>query len=260
MLSHRRTQLGLIAVSVVLLMLVGGLFIVPKVGVALAQTPTPTPSPAGPTPTPPPSGVTRSVSVVGHGEVKAAPDQATITIGVESEAPSAADALDDNNTKMTALLGVIRGAGVASRDTQTSNFSIFPVYQDSRGSESPQVVGYRVSNQVTITVRDLDNLGSLLDAVVEAGANQIHGISFGFNDPQGLLDQARENAMREAERKAAQLAALADAELGQVLTISEGGVSPQPLVAMDRAMAAAVPIEPGEATVSIDIQVTYAIR
>lgn len=258
---YSRGALKTMLLIVVAVMLIGAFAFLawPRPRLARAQTRTPTPASVT-------SDIPRTVSVAGHGEVQAPPDQAVVIIGVESQAATAEAALDDNSSKMAALLSVIRGAGIASKDIQTTNFSIFPVYEErtNRSTEPPAVVGYRVSNQVVVKVRPIDTLGTLLDAVVRAGANQIHGISFGFSDPQALLDQARERAMNDAQRKATQLATLGESELGLVLTISEGGVTPPPVImqrgfALEEA-AAAVPIEAGEATVAVDVQVTYALR
>lgn len=258
MYSRATLKIGLTVIVAIFALAALAVLALPRAGLARAQTPTPTPPAAAP-------GLTRTVSVAGHGEMRAAPDQATVTIGVESQAPTAEAALDDNNTRMTALLRVIRNAGVASKDIQTSGFNIFPIYQERRvETEPPEVTAYRVSNQVVVTVRQLDALGPLLDAVVRAGANQIHGIAFGFSDPQGLRDQAREQAMNDAHRKASQLATLGNSQLGPVLTITEGGAQPPPII-MERTLAVAkaaepVPVEVGEVAVTVDVQVTYALR
>ncbi|MCZ7573814.1 MAG: SIMPL domain-containing protein [Ardenticatenaceae bacterium] len=259
MRSHAYVKTIVIVAAALSMMAALALLAWPRTGLARAQTPTPPPGAAAA------SELTRTVSVSGHGEVQATPDQATVTVGVQSQAATAEAALDENNTKMAALLKVIKDAGVASKDIQTSNFSIFPVYEEKNVSnEPPRVIGYRVNNQVVVKVRSLDALGSLLDAVVKAGANQIQGIAFGFADPQALLDQAREQAMKDAQRKATQLATLGNSQLGPVLTISEGGVTP-PRVVVERTMVApaaapAVPVEAGESTVTVDVQVTYTLR
>lgn len=253
MRSSFNTRRGLIALCSLLVIVAMVLQIVPRPGLVYGQTPT---TAADPVPN-------RSVSVAGHGEVQAAPDQATISIGVESQAASADAALDDNNAKMAALLKIMKDGGVASKDIQTSNLNISPVYGESRGDAAPPVTGYRVSNQVSTTIRNLDALGPMLDRVVKAGANQIYGISFGFADPQALLDQARDKAMADANRRAKQLATLGQARLGVALTISEGAISPpmpMPMMRMMADSAGSVPIEAGSASVSVDVQVTYALN
>lgn len=220
-------------------------------------TPTPTPGqPAAST-----SQVVRTVSVSATGSAAATPDQATINLGVRTQGDTADEALDDNNEQMTALLATLRAAGVAARDIQTSDFSIYPQYADSSNG-TLRITGYEVSNRVIVTVWNLTNFGGVLDAAVEAGGNQVDGIQFGFNDPAALLDQAREQAMTEAARKATQLATLADVQVGTVVSISESGAVPQPMFArspMEQAADAAVPVETGESAVTVTVQVTYEL-
>ena len=239
-----------------------GAALVLRPGFANAQQP-PTPTPVVETPAPADSGVIRTVSVSATGIVSATPDKATINLGVRTQAETAAEALDENTEQMQALIATLREAGVASRDIQTSDFSIYPQYE-SRPNGTTTITGYEVSNRVTVTVRNLDNFGAILDAAVEAGGNQVDSIQFGFSDPEALLDEARQEAMAEAERKATQLATLADVRVGTVVSISEGGVTPpMPIMrgVMEESMAmdAAVPVETGESDVSITVQVTYEL-
>ena len=203
----------------------------------------------------------RQVAVVGHGEVKARPDTATVQIGVETEAATAKDALAQNNAQAQALQKKLAELGVDAKDMQTSNFSIFPAY----GTDGRQVTGYRVSNTVTVTIRQLDQAGALLDQVVQAGANSIYGISFSVDDPQKLLEQARVQAVADAKARAGQLAAAGGASVGDVLVISENVSSPAvvPLAMLDRAaaeQAPSVPVQPGEQSFSVDVQATFALR
>lgn len=203
----------------------------------------------------------RQVAVVGHGEVKARPDTATVQIGVETEAATAKDALAQNNAQAQALQKKLAELGVDAKDMQTSNFSIFPTY----GTDGRQVTGYRVSNTVTVTIRQLDQAGALLDQVVQAGANSIYGISFSVDDPQKLLEQARVQAVADAKARAGQLAAAGGASVGDVLVISENVSSPPvvPLAMLDRAaaeQAPSVPVQPGEQSFSVDVQATFALR
>jgi uncharacterized protein YggE len=210
------------------------------------------------------AGVTgmRQVAVVGHGEVKGAPDTATVQIGVETQAGSAQDALAQNNTQAQAIAQKLKDLGVAEKDIQTSNFNIFPAY----GSDGRQVEGYRVSNAVTVTIHNLEQAGSLLDQVVKAGANSIYGVSFSVANPEALLEQARTAAIENAKARATQLAKAGGATVGDVLVISENvSAPPIPLPAMGRAaeMAqadASVPVQPGEQSFSVDVQVTYGLR
>ncbi|HMP43094.1 MAG TPA: SIMPL domain-containing protein, partial [Roseiflexaceae bacterium] len=133
----------------------------------------------------------RHVTVVGHGQVSGKPDTATVQIGVETEAPTAQEALAQNNTQAALLAAKLQELGIAEADLQTSGFNIFPVY----GNDGRQVTGYRVSNSVSVTIRDIENAGTLLDEVVQAGANSVYGISFSIADPQAVLDTGRQQAI-----------------------------------------------------------------
>lgn len=201
----------------------------------------------------------RQVSVAGHGEVKGRPDTATVQIGVETEAATAKEALAQNTAAAQALQKKLQDLGVAATDLQTNNFSVSPTY----GPDGRQVTGYHVSNSVTVTIRELDQAGALLDQVVQAGANSIYGISFSVADPQKLLEQARQQAMADAKARAGQLAGAAGASIGDVLVVSENVAPPMPLPMAARGAAdsaAAVPVQPGEQSFSVDVQVTYGLR
>jgi len=203
----------------------------------------------------------RQVTVVGHGEVKGTPDTATVQIGVETEAATAKDALAQNTTQAQAIQAQLVKLGVAEKDIQTSNFSINPTY----GNDNRQVTGYHVSNMVTVKIRDLAKSGTLLDQVVQAGANSIYGVSFSVEDPQALLDKAREQAVQNAKARATQLASAGGAGVGDVLVISENVAAqpiPMPMAAAraEDAQSSAVPVQPGEQSFSVDVQVTFGLK
>jgi uncharacterized protein YggE len=202
--------------------------------------------------------------VVGTGEVQAKPDTAQINVGVVTEGPTAAEALRSNNQAMAQLLETLKQQGIEERHIQTSTFSISPKYQfRPEDGQPPEIVGYTVTNQVHVTVRDLSSLGTVLDNVVRAGANQIHGISFSVHDPQQQMDEARRKAVAEARRKAELYADAAGVKLGRPLLIEEGqaGGGPEPFYRPRMAAAEmAVPIATGEQTISAVITVTYAIE
>jgi uncharacterized protein YggE len=169
----------------------------------------------------------RQITVVGRGEAEGRPDTATVQIGVETGAATAQEALVQNSTQAQAVQAKLAELGVAEQDIQTNNFSIAPAYdQDGR-----QVTGYRISNTVTVTIRDLDQAGTLLDQVVQLGANRIYGISFSVSDPAALEEQARAEAVEDARTRVAQLAQGAGATVGEVLVITEniGSQPPMPL-------------------------------
>jgi uncharacterized protein YggE len=204
----------------------------------------------------------RQVTVVGHGEIKGRPDTATIQIGVETEAPAAKDALAKNTEQAEALQAKLKELGVAEKDIQTSNFNIYPTY----ATDGRQITGYHVSNSVIVTIRDLAQAGNLLDQVVQAGANSINGITFSVDDPAALLTQAREQALQDARTRANQLAKAGGVAVGDVLVITEnvGSQPPVPMMlaapAADMAQSKAVPVQPGEQSFTIDVQVTFALR
>jgi hypothetical protein len=204
----------------------------------------------------------RQVTVVGQGEVKGQPDMATVQIGVETEAPTARDALAKNTEQAQALQSRLKELGVAEKDIKTSNFSVYPTY----GADGRQITGYHVSNSVTATIRDLGGAGTLLDQVVQAGANSINSISFGVADPKALLNQAREQAMQDAKAQAETLAKAGGAAVGEVLVISEniGSQPPMPLMmpapAAEAAQGRAVPVQPGEQSFTVQVQVTFGLR
>lgn len=210
-----------------------------------------------------PAGVTgaRQVTVVGRGEAKGTPDTGYVQIGVETEANTTEEALEQNNAQVAAIIEKIKQLGVAEEDIQTSNFSINTRYDN----DGRRVVGYQVSNIVSVTIRNLEQTGTLLDQVVQVGANRVYGINFGVDDPSELLAQARDKAVADARAKAEQLAQASSASVGQVLVITEnvGSQSPIPMPMRSEIAeedAAAVPIQTGQQTVSTQVQVTFELQ
>ena len=124
-----------------------------------------------------------------------------MTTGVLSQGATAAEALAANTSAMNALFAALKDAGIADKDVQTSNFMVQPRY-NFQDNKAPELVGYDVSNNVTVTVRKIGDLGALLDKVVQAGSNQINGIGFEVSEPDAALDEARKLATADATRKA----------------------------------------------------------
>ena len=155
----------------------------------------------------------RYIRVSGSGEVAVVPDIAYINIGVHSEAEDVTSALEANNTQATELTEALKAEGIEEKDIQTANFNVYP---QTRYDNMGQPVGtsYVVDNTVYVTVRDLANLGKLLDTAISAGANNIYGISFDIADKETVLAQARELAIKDAEAKAQSVAAVAGVTLG----------------------------------------------
>lgn len=206
------------------------------------------------------NGIVRQITVVGNGEVKITPDQATVQIGVQTEGATSSDAMTANNTQMAALIEQLKQLGIAEKDIQTSNFAISPTY----GTDGRAVTGYQVNNMVTVTIRKIAQTGELLDKVVKAGANNVWGISFGIGDPTTLQSAARDAAIADARTRAEAMAKAAQGSVGQVLTITENvGSVPQPVMMRAEAQADtanAVPIATGEQTVSAQVQITFELR
>jgi uncharacterized protein YggE len=205
----------------------------------------------------------RQITVTGSAEVEAVPDLATITAGVETQAPTAAGALEANSKAMAAVFAALEAAKVERRDMQTSQLNLNPVYEPFReGAEAPQqVVAYQASNMVTVRVRDLAGLGAMIDALAGAGANRLYGIGFEVSDPRSSVDAARREAVADARVKAELYAAAAGVTLGPVMTISEntGMGTPQPFRAKAD-MAEAAPVAEGTVTLTADVEVVFGLE
>jgi uncharacterized protein YggE len=210
-----------------------------------------------------------SMQLTGHGEVMAAPDTAYVNSGVTSQAETAKAALAANTTDMSKLIEALKAAGIDSKDIQTSGFSVNPnyVYPDQNSpNQPPKIVGYTVTNQVTIHVRDIAQLGTILDQSVQVGANTINGVTFAVDDPSDLYAQARKAAFADAKAKADLYAEAAGVGLGDIQIINEQQTNnqpPQPYLYKATAMAAdrsaPVPVEVGQLTFSIDVNVNWEI-
>jgi uncharacterized protein YggE len=210
----------------------------------------------------------RTITVVGQGQSSGAPDVAHVNIGVETTGASAQEAVNANKQQMSTLLEKLKALGVADKDIQTSNYSIYterpqPAMPAEGGAAGSEGVIYHVSNQVNVTIRDTSKLGDVLDQAVSAGANTIYGVNFEVSDPSQLEAAAREKAIADAKARAESLAQLSGVNLGEVLTVSEVIGTPGPIV--ERAVVGmggggGTPIQPGETQVNVSVQVTYAIK
>jgi uncharacterized protein YggE len=206
----------------------------------------------------------RTITVIGEGKLSLKPDVATINVGAEARAGTVSEAKAEVDAQMAAIAAALQEAGVAEKDIQTSHYGIhyerdpMPVLRDGPAAETQQ--GYVVSNMVRVTVRDVEKAGDVLDAVVQAGANQVHGVTFTVSDESSWQSQARADAMADARRRGQELADLADVELGEVLSVSEviGGI-PVPMMGIKSQMGGGG-IAPGELELSTQIQVTFAIQ
>ncbi len=214
----------------------------------------------------------RTIRVSGVGEARAAPDIATMQFGVQTTGATAREAGDANAAVMDRVIQALLGAGVAEADVQTSGYSIYPEYarqtRPGEESEPPRITGYRATNQVSVRTRDLDGVGRLIDVALEAGANQMHGISFQLEDAAAAEAMALQRAVERARRSAQTMADALGVTLGEVLLASTSTDPVQPLyraaydqmaVRMESA-GAATPVQPGEHQVHATASLVFAIQ
>jgi len=235
----------------------------PASTVSTTVTPEPTTVTGTVTATPVPGNPSnRTITVDGVGQANAIPDQAVVVLGVQTTALTASVALSENNAIVRDLINVLTAGGVLSEDIQTQNLNLYAITnQPQNTTDIPRLVGFNVNNNVTVRIRNLANLGTLLDQAVTAGANNIQSIQFELSDPETQLQQARVEAINNARTKAQQLAGLANGSLGAIISISESSSGfPVPLAARDGMGGGAVPIEPGRQSVQITVQVTWELR
>lgn len=205
-----------------------------------------------------------SLNLSAYGEVKTAPDMATITFGVQTEAPAAEAAMRANAERMNQVMAALRRAGIAERHVQTSGLNLSAQY-DYQENQPPKLRGYQAVNRVTVRIEDLSKVGATADAVVAAGVNQIDGIGFGLKDPATAENEARRLAVRALQEKAALYAQALGVQLGGVRSLSEGGgyapPPPMPMYARAASLQAAdsSPVSGGELSVRIDITGVYDI-
>ncbi len=208
-------------------------------------------------------GVSTGLTVIGVGTVRARPDQAVVTLGVETEGEALATALSENNRRASAVLAALKEQGVAETDIQTASFQI--QIEEPRDPQTGQRIGppvYHVLHVYTVIFRDLDRVGEGVDAAVAAGANRVDAIAFRIGSPDRLAAEARRLAAEDAKARAQTLASALGAQLGRIVSVTETTL-PQP-VPMARAAAfaeaAAVPVAAGELEITAQIQVTWELR
>jgi len=243
-------RLATIAPSPVLAALIGGALLMGAAAPALAQTSADS------------AFKTTTFNLSAFGETRVAPDMATITLGVQTEAMTAGEALKANGVRMNQVMAALKKAGIAERDVQTSNLNLNAQYAYEQ-NQPPKLTGYQASNQVTITVRDLAKLGATVDATVNAGANTVNGISFGLINPQAAEDAARLEAVKALQAKAELYGRATGYKAVRLVNLSEGGgyqppAAPMPVFAMaKREMADSTSIAAGELKVRVDVSATY---
>lgn len=205
-----------------------------------------------------------TITVTGKGEAYAAPDLAVIRVGVVTEAEDAAGAMSDNNSKQAAIIEALQAAGIEPRDMQTSDLSL-----DQRMSypekEAPRLEGYRASNMLTVRIRDLEQLGQILDTTIKAGATNLVDLNFQRDDSNDLKDEARKSAVEDAVHRATIMAEAAGVKLGAIRVIEENSAQmpPRPMAMMARAQAAdmesSVPVQAGEMVISAEVRIVFEL-
>ncbi len=207
----------------------------------------------------------RTISVSGSGTANLVPDIAYIYLGVHTEKFTASEAVAENNAQTQKMIQALTDFGIDARDIRTTNFSIWPMdkYDPMTGTPTGEKV-YTVDNTVYVTIRDLAKLGDLLDTVVAAGANTVNSIQFDVADKSAALKQARADAVKNAGVQAQELADAAGVKLGDIQNI--GFYDSQPYPVFDgkgggaATEAAAVPIQPGQLTFTVTVNVTYELK
>ena len=208
----------------------------------------------------------QGIWVSGQGEVSAAPDIATIRLGIEAEAESVSDAQAQATVAMNNVLDSLKSNGIADKDIQVQQFSIDKITEWDRIEEKQEVTGYRVTHMVTVKIRDIDKAGDIIDDVAEAGGDltRVDSINFSIEDPTEYYEEARKEAVEDAEAKAKQLASLAGVSLGKATYISESSyyapVTSRASYDMVEEAKAATTISAGELDISATVQIAYSIK
>lgn len=212
-----------------------------------------------------PETVRDTITISGEGKVSAKPTLARVQFGVVTQAPTAAQAQNDNASKMNAVIAALQQLGIEKKDLETSGYYLNPVYDYSK---SPMTVqGYSLTQNLQVKVRDFDKVSTVLAKGVELGINQVNDVAFTIDDPKELQEAARMKALEDAKKKAENLADALDVNLVRVVSFSEssaGQPSPVPMYYRDAAVSAAGPVAPsiqsGEQDVEMSVMVTYEIR
>lgn len=209
--------------------------------------------------------VVRTISVTGSGQANLVPDIAYLYLGVHTEKPTASEAMAENNAQTQSMIDALTKFGIDKKDIRTTNFSIYPQdkYDPQSGTPTGEKV-YSVDNTVYVTVRDLKQLGDLLDTVVAAGANTINSIQFDVADKAEAIKTARAEAVKDAQAQAQELADSAGVTLGEIQALGFYDSQPYPMYEGKGggavAQSAAVPIQPGQLTFTVTVNATYAIK
>ncbi|MFV0411522.1 MAG: SIMPL domain-containing protein [Paracoccus sp. (in: a-proteobacteria)] len=205
----------------------------------------------------------RAISVTGHGESQVAPDQMLISLGVTTQADTAAKAMADNTAQQLSVVNLLKDSGVSETDIQTSGLTLNPMMTYPENA-APKINGYMAQNLLTVRITDIAGAGQVLDGIVSAGANEMQGIRFVREDSQAAEDEALRRAVADARHRAGVMAEAAGVELGPILRMGDPQTDmsgPQPVMmrAMDSGAAKSVPIESGEISLTADIEISFAL-
>lgn len=212
----------------------------------------------------PAASLPRTITVVGDGVVSIKPDVARANIGVEVLDPSVEVAAAKNNETTAKVLAALKEMGIDEKDIQTSGYSVYSERYNNDGSASDKIQ-YRVTNTVTVLIRDLTKVGSVLETSIKVGANNIYGVEFLLDDPTAARSSARELAVKNAQATAEELAKLTNTKVGKIISISEvigntGGVYSNQFAQAAVGMGGgAAPVEPGQLRLTLQLQVTYEL-
>lgn len=205
------------------------------------------------------------ITITGRGQVAARPDVMIVTVGVATRSDDAEGGLAENSAKAQAIADAVRSAGVAACDVQTCDLSMYPIHEKLSAEthapqRAPKLLGFKISNDVRLRLRDIDRAGETLSAIVAAGANEIRGIEFELDDEGAVMDEARKAAIADARRKAALYAEGAGVALGPIVSISEDGDGRSGLLARQGTMSMGdAPIAPGETVLKAAVRVVWRI-
>jgi hypothetical protein len=253
-MTVNRTQIAAGALVAVLAIAALGVFALGPLNGAAAQE-----QPAAAAPSLP-----RTITVLGEGTVATQPDVAQIQVGVEVKGDNAQEASAEAAETMDAILAALAKAGVATKDIQTTGYNIWVEQRMGPDGATTDEVIYHVGNSVSVTVRDLDTVGDVLDAAIAAGANSVFGVNFSVDDPDEVMAEARSLAAEDALARAEELAGLHGVALGEVVSVSEviNGMAVPMFESVNASMGlggGAGPISPGQLEMTARLQVVYAI-
>ncbi len=207
-----------------------------------------------------------TITISGEGKIVAIPDIATISLGIQTEKKTVADAQKENTDKMNSLIKELKGLDIEAKDIQTANYSIYPRYDWTTNKQV--LIGYNVSQTAEVKIRDLEKVGTVIEAAGRLGANQIGGLNFTIDEPEKLRQQAREKALENAKEKADALAKIAGVKLGRLVSFTEDNSNqPYPIYksyalearSADSAAGMAPQVEPGSQDVIVNVTVTYEV-